>query len=246
MNKPKMIIFDYGHTLLCEPDYNLLRATQAVMQYAVSNPRNLSAEQVCEFSSYLWHEICGPSRREGIELHNDHFERLLYEYLQIELSISPAEIGRVFFNGVSTGEKMPNIEVVLDYLHQNGIRSGVISNISFSEETLRERINSFLPDNRFEFIIASSEYMVRKPNPLIFELALNKANLSADEVWYCGDNPVADIDGAAGVGIFPVWYRSGITNEIRDKSLDTVVPSVEHLYISDWLELIAALEGLRG
>jgi len=35
MVKPKMILFDYGHTLLYEPENSNLRGTEAVMRYAV-------------------------------------------------------------------------------------------------------------------------------------------------------------------------------------------------------------------
>lgn len=64
-----------------------------------------------------------------------------------------------------------------------------------------------MPDSRFEFVIASSEYMVRKPNPRIFRLALQKAGLSPDRVWFCGDNVRADVEGAHAAGLFPVWYE---------------------------------------
>lgn len=101
-----------------------------------------------------------------------------------------------------------------------------------------------LPNNKFEFVIATSEYIIRKPNPLIFELALKKANLSADEVWFCGDNTECDVKGSSSVGMFPVWYHSCIPCDYRDKSLD-VRPDCEHYYLNDWLELIDVLEGLK-
>ena len=63
-----------------------------------------------------------------------------------------------------------------------------------------------LPENEFEFIIATSGYLFRKPNKRIFELALEKADLSPEEVWYIGDNYDCDVVGARNVGIFPVWY----------------------------------------
>ena len=40
----------------------------------------------------------------------------------------------------------------------------------------------------------SCEYVFRKPNPLLFELALKKAGLPASDVWFCGDNMTARID----------------------------------------------------
>ena len=47
---------------------------------------------------------------------------------------------------------------------------------------------SALASNKFESIIASSDYMFRKPNPMLFELALKKAGLNAGDVWFCGNN----------------------------------------------------------
>lgn len=38
----------------------------------------------------------------------------------------------------------------------------------------------------------------------LFDIALQKTNLSASEVWYCGDNPQADIEGSSQVGIYPI------------------------------------------
>ncbi|MFO7612996.1 MAG: HAD-IA family hydrolase [Clostridia bacterium] len=214
------------------------------MKYAVKNPRNLTAGQVNDFSAYLWEEVCGPIRKAGYELHNLSFQKLLYESLGIEFSIRPEEQEQVFWDNTASGARMPNIEVLLNYLYENAIRSGVVSNIGFSGNALSNRINRLLPDNHFEFIIATSEYMVRKPNPLIFNLALSKAGLSADEVWYCGDDTENDVMGAFNAGIYPVWYHSFIPNDWRDKTLDEK-PECEHLYINDWLELIDILEGLK-
>lgn len=35
ITKPEMIIFDYGHTLLCEPDWNSDRGNVELMKYIV-------------------------------------------------------------------------------------------------------------------------------------------------------------------------------------------------------------------
>lgn len=243
MYKPKMVLFDYGHTLLSEPAYNRLSGQKAVMKYVTRNPQKLTSEQVAQLSADLFHGICTKVLEASADLHNLNFQKLLYEYLQIEFSIRYEEIEQVFWKGCSYGAKMPNIETLLDYLHKQNIRTGVISNIGFSGNALTSRINRLLPDNRFEFIIASSEYIVRKPSPIIFELALRKANLPADEVWFCGDDTRCDVDGAHSAGIYPVWYHSLIPNDFRDKQLDPK-SNCEHLYINDWLELIDVLEGL--
>ena len=143
------------------------------------------------------------------------------------------------------GGVMPGADQMLDYIGAHGIRSGVISNIMFSGAALTDRINRLLPRNRFEFVIASSEYVFRKPSRYLFELTLKKAGLDASEVWFCGDNIQADIEGAAAIGIFPVWYTNRTVDNPRRLQHGDARPQCDHLHISEWDELIEILEGLR-
>ena len=46
ITKPEMIIFDYGHTLLCEPDWNSDRGNVELMKYIVKNPNNCTIEDI--------------------------------------------------------------------------------------------------------------------------------------------------------------------------------------------------------
>lgn len=240
MTLPKMILFDYGHTLLYEPGFDALRGTEAVLSYATSNPNNFSACEVTAFSKELHDDIGKCLRTYGVEIHNHIYQRLLYEYLEIETSLSKDEMETVFWDNAAPGTPMPNIEKLISYMNGKGIRSGVISNISFSEKALTERINRHLPDNRFEFVIASSEYVYRKPSKILFELALKKAHLKPEEVWFCGDNAQADIMGATAAGLLPVWYQSSLDCFYRDSALP-ITPDCEHIHITDWNELIDIL-----
>ena len=61
---------------------------------------------------------------------------------------------------------------------------------------MKERFDRLLPNNHFEFIISSSDYMIRKPDKRLFEIALLKSGLTADKVWYCGDSIYCDVNGA--------------------------------------------------
>ena len=243
MKKPKMILFDYGHTLSYEAPFDGVRGTEAVMKHATRNKHALSAKEIAAFSESLFFGLPQAARVLGVEVHNQISQRFMYEYLQIGFGLPPEQIERIFWDNAAPGKAMPNIDKALDCLKRNGIRSGVISNISFSGNNLTERINRLLPENDFEFVIATSEYIYRKPSKLIFELALRKADLPADEVWYCGDSTKYDVAGAAGAGIFPVWFHSEIECDYRDKRLDAR-PACGHLYIRDWLQLVEVLEGM--
>lgn len=238
---PEMIIFDYGHTLLYEPDFDTLRGEKTLMKYVKRNKNNYTAEEINDFSQKLFKEI-KEVRDLGYELHEWQFQKFLYEYLGIELSISLPEAERIFWDSTSPGDIMPDADKMIDYINSHNIRSAVISNISFSGAVLTDRINRLLPNNKFEFIITSSDYMFRKPNHYIFELALNKAGVDASKVWFCGDNPQADIEGSARVGMYPVWYENLSIENRWCKYMK--IPDCEHLHIHDWNQLIEILDSM--
>ncbi len=244
MTYPKMIIFDYGHTLLCEPGWDSVRGNAEILKAAVKNENHCTVEDVVKHAEIVFSENMEMVRTLGYDISGQVGTRFLCEYLGIEFSLTPLEMETVFWNGASMGAIMPNADKMLDYINEKGIRCAVISNLLWSGEALAERLNRLLPNNRFEFVITSSDYMFRKPNRLLFELALRKAGLAASDVWYCGDNPQADVEGAAQAGIFPVWYDNALECEYRDKSKEPL-PKCEYLHIHEWDEIIEVLEGLR-
>ena len=99
----------------------------------------------------------------------------------------------------------------------------------------------FLPENKFEFIIASSEYVYRKPHKRIFDLAIAKSGLSPDEIWFCGDHTVCDVTGSHNAGMFPVRYDNKSAANLWAGPDDIKLP-FDHLYIKDWDELIEILD----
>jgi putative hydrolase of the HAD superfamily len=239
-----MVIFDYGHTLLHEPDCNFLHGEKEVYKHIIKNPKKLSIDEIYKFGEELFQKSDG-CRKQGFELHEWQILRLKYEYLGIELDISYGEAEKILWDHVSWGACMPLVEEMLDCLKENGIRSGVISNLGWSGNALTERINRLLPNNQFEFIIASSEYGIRKPNPMIFELALQKANLQPSDVWYCGDNIKADVYGSRNAGIFPVFYEEEMVENPWLGQNDGLQIDFEHLHIHTWGELIHILQKIN-
>ena len=233
MKYPKMILFDYGQTLIDQARFDGVKGTEAVLKYAVSNKYNKTAEQVQEVANEINRELgrFDPLNRHlfQVEVPNYMFTAYLYESQGIQISLTPEEIDRVFWDAAAPGVSTEGIGDFLTFLNQNNIRTGVISNIAFCGSAVEERINSLLPDNHFEFILATSEYLFRKPNRRIFELALEKAELTPEDVWYVGDQYECDVKGAAGAGLFPVWYIGAID-----------LPYEEHkeiLTVQNWKEL---------
>lgn len=243
VHKPKMIIFDYGQTLVAE-EFDGLKGNKAILLEASSNPQHVSAEEIQTLAIKLNEEIgrfgSDYAKYSVLEVHDHIFQNYLYEYFDIQFTKSRAEMERIFEEASCSGEPTKNIEIFLAFLAANGIRTGVISNISFSGELLNERIVRYIPSHQFEFAMASSEYIFRKPHRRIFELALRKAKLDPADVWYCGDNAVFDVDGAADCGIYPVWYKGAL-----DKS-NKHIPRNTCLEVADWLELMDILRHIES
>lgn len=238
-----MIIFDYGQTLINQLSFNPLKGTIAVLEHAKDNSNAISAEIIQDFANQLSEELGrtnpNPKAVPEFEIHNFQFQRYLYDYFGIQFDLSSEVIERLFVNAAFELEPTENIIELLNYLELQGIRTAVLSNISFSGLMLTEIISKHIPSHYFEFILASSDYIFRKPNQRIFELSLRKAGLEAKDVWYCGDNGYCDVEGAMNAGIFPVWYKGEKTifNDFQ--------PSIPVLQVEDWQQLITILDKLK-
>ncbi len=140
MKEPKMLLFDYGQTLVAEEKFDGVRGTRAVMEYAVENKYGRTAEEIQAAADEMNRELgrFDPARRHlfQVEIPNHMFSGYLYESQGIKLSISGAEFDRVFWNAASPGKPTAGIEAFLRFLKERGIRTGVISNITYSGEAV--------------------------------------------------------------------------------------------------------------
>jgi FMN phosphatase YigB (HAD superfamily) len=63
----------------------------------------------------------------------------------------------------------------------------------------------------FEASLSAREAGMLKPDPRIFDILLQRSGLRAAEVVHVGDDPEADVEGARGAGVQPVWLnRDGL------------------------------------
>ena len=86
-------------------------------------------------------------------------------------------------------------------------RLGVVSN----GNTYPERVGLA---GIFSFVILAQDCGIAKPDPRIFELALDKCGCSAAQAVHVGDSLQSDVMGAKGCGIRSVWLNmDGATND---------------------------------
>lgn len=245
MQKPEMVIFDYGHTLLYQPGHSTSNGNRAIYPYIDRNPRGISFEEFNQTMINLFAKI--KAERGILEIHEHFFLKLAMEYMGLSLSVSLEEAEKIIMNGISKGGVMLYADRMLNFLASKGIRTGVISNNCFSGNALKDLFDRLLPGNKLEFILASSDYIFNKPHSMMFEIALKKAGLTADKVWYCGDSVRADVYGAKSVGMFPVLYEGEIPGERNPFAgqNDGLTVDFEYLHIHDWREFMNIFDQLQ-
>ncbi|MBP3372157.1 MAG: HAD family hydrolase [Clostridia bacterium] len=242
MKLPKAILFDYGHTICYETGAFSLAGFEALMTHAIKNPHGLSPQQVYE-NERKWYARCVTQARTlGLEVANSAIWRAMFAVLELEFDCSLQELEAVYWDNACPPRPMPGIEKLLALLKEKGIKTGVVSNLTYCTKTLTDRIDRVLPSHDFSFIITSADFALRKPEPQFFQAALKMIGENAEDVWFCGDNTQADIFGAHGAGIFPVWFETDIPRAYRTAA-DEVEPDFEHLHIHHWDEMTKLFQG---
>lgn len=242
MKKPEMILFDYGHTLAWEPEQDYLRGHRRALELAVENPMGIMPEGLNELSSEIYTELFSQLRPLNLETDGLKLDACIYDRLALKFDRPLPEVELERWRATEPIFPMEGIRDFLSLCAEMEIRMAVISNLSFSGASLVSRIAEILPEHRFEFILASSESVFRKPSRRIFERALGLAALDAEDCWFIGDDVVCDVEGAAAAGIFPVWYRSPLRCTYKKPAGHA--PRCEHLLVESWAELSAIVRRL--
>ncbi|MEF7556355.1 HAD family hydrolase [Bacillus thuringiensis] len=122
-----------------------------------------------------------------------------------------------------------NMHELLQRLTQQNIKIGIITNgfTDFQMNNLRA-LNIHTYTNT---ILVSEAEGIKKPHPEIFERALKKLDVKAEECLYVGDHPENDVLGSERVGILGLWKRDSFWGDFN------------HLrVVDDLLEVLSFLE----
>jgi putative hydrolase of the HAD superfamily len=100
----------------------------------------------------------------------------------------------------------PGLIEMLNTLQQQGYLLGIISNGRGEFQT--KAISGLGIQNYFDVMLISEIEGVRKPATEIFQRAMTRLGVSAQNSLFVGDNPDADILGAKSAGMRTIWKRS--------------------------------------
>ena len=105
-------------------------------------------------------------------------------------------------------EPVPGSREGLQALADAGVRLGIVSNADgmMGPRLAQLELCQVGPGIgvEIECVIDSGNVGVMKPDPRIFEVALDLLDLEAARIWYVGDMPAIDVVGARRAGIRPI------------------------------------------
>ncbi|MEM7033393.1 MAG: HAD family hydrolase [Chloroflexota bacterium] len=109
-----------------------------------------------------------------------------------------------FENYALSAKPMPGLHQTLHRLQEN-FTLGIITNGTVHAQ--QGKIDQLELDRYMQSIVISGSERIKKPDPRIFEIALTRMSLSAEDAWFIGDHPRNDVIGAAQASLIPVWRR---------------------------------------
>ncbi len=132
----------------------------------------------------------------------------------------------------------------LESLKRHGLRMGLVSNAGDTQdvETLidKHRLRPY-----FEQVVISAQVGIRKPNPGIFQQALDHFKTAPENVAMVGDTLGADILGAQNAGIASIWITRRAERSDNRAHEDTIRPDAVIASLSELPPLLFQADSLR-
>ena len=212
------IFFDLDHTLW-DFEKNSDLAFEAVFK---KHQLKVSLEKFLNYYRQINFEYWKRYREERVTKEELRFGRLNDTFTKINTHVPKDIINQLAEDYISELPKnnylFDGAHEILEYLKPN-YELHIITN-GFNEVQFQKLENSNL-NNYFKEIITSEEVGVKKPNPKIFEFALEKASATFHESLMIGDNWEADIMGAKKIGldvIFCNFNNEPVSSTIKSVS----------------------------
>jgi 2-haloalkanoic acid dehalogenase type II len=239
MAKIKAILFDLGGTLIYFDGAwreVMQAATQELLTQLQTQGFTLDAAAfVDEFRRRL-EEYYIQRETEFIEYTTARILRdLLTDLGHQEVSpemLAPA-LRRLYAVSQAHWKTEPDADSTLNDLKQSGFKLAVVSNAG-DDADVQTLVNNTGLRPYLDFALSSAACGIRKPNPRIFEIALERWGYSREEGVMVGDTLGADILGARNAGITSIWLTRRADTPANRDHLDTIRPDA---VIADLSEL---------
>lgn len=213
---PRAVFFDLDGTLL---DYGDQAWSSTVQEVCASLARTVTGidpvalrRSYVEVCSEYWSGASGPVvsapgvSRSGYQIWREHWEAALRQCGSQEAGAA-GEAVRCYLSGRHRRYRLyGDVTGVLAELRAQVDHLVLITN--GPDDTQRDKLAVTGLDRRFDLVLTSGEVGFAKPDPRIFERALQELGLDRRSVWHVGDSVSHDVTGARNAGLAAgVWLN---------------------------------------
>jgi putative hydrolase of the HAD superfamily len=246
---PRAVLIDLGDTIVDILSRDRKRGLSAVLEFAVDIPaagprRDELISRLAEYGEELDDRFEALCSRHNLEYRQLDFHRLLYGRFGVEFTIDEDRLEWEYWKASLELAPAPGLEAAIAVCAARGIRMAVISNTTYRGFVLRKEFERLGVMRYFDFVMASADYGIRKPDPLLFDIALRRMGVKPEEAWHIGNAVPIDCAGAAAAGMVPVWYAADDICRGRYEAESAGLPAGA-LTIREWAELEGILKGLE-
>jgi putative hydrolase of the HAD superfamily len=238
MSKVEAIFLDLDKTLLDPSNYK--NSIIGTCQVLADHQPALDVTKLIESNSTIWSEYWPTIEKKWISGEMDDLsvsreswrltlqnigsidEKLIELAVQTHTQLIP-----------QTYQLYSDVDKFIAIINEKNIPLALITN--GASEAQRSKLKKLKIENQFESIIISGEVGYAKPDPKIFDLAINKIKSSRKHTWHIGDNLLTDIKGAITAGINGVWINR------KRKTFQNDSPVKPDYIISNLLAFISLL-----
>ncbi|WP_432666660.1 YjjG family noncanonical pyrimidine nucleotidase [Wukongibacter baidiensis] len=227
--KYDIIIFDADETLFDFKKSEKDAFKNTMLEFDIEYDENHHLKIYKEINTAIWKEL-----EDGLitqkKLKIERFKRLSD---RLEARFDEGEFAKSYMNHLSQASFLydDSIELV-ESLHKNYRLTIITNGLKIVQDN---RIRKSTIAKYFEDIVVSEEVQVSKPDPKIFEIALdNIKHADRSKVLIVGDSLTSDIQGGINFGIDTCWFNP---NKLENRT--GIKPTYE---ISNLMELKGILE----
>ena len=227
--KYEIIIFDADETLFDFKKSERDAFKNTMLEFDIEYDENHHLKVYKEINTAIWKEL-----EDGLitqkKLKIERFKRLSDK---LNAGFDEAQFAKSYMKHLSNGSFLYDDSIALvESLHKD-YRLTIITN--GLTDVQDKRIRKSVIAKYFEDIVVSEEALVSKPDPKIFEHALNNIkHTDKSKVLMVGDSLTSDIQGGINFGIDTCWFNP---NKIINKT--GITPTYE---ISNLMELKNIIE----
>ena len=236
------ILFDYGNTLISiELDWEKIMPLNIANMIRYLKSKNIPVE-IDPFGKRFV-ELKDLKHQQGQkEMHEyrsvDILRKTFIEFGLNHLSKSEMEeaVDAFFTPEESAYPTIEGAHQVLQTLKNHGYKLAVISNAS-SGELIQKAMNNRDFLKYFDTVIVSADVGYRKPHPKIYQMALQKINVSPENAVMIGDVPPYDITAPKQLGMKTILVKYVDSSEAKKHSID-IEPDAIAYHITDIPQII--------